>query len=305
MITTIAVPLDGTPISLAALPLARAEAQAHGARLVLLRVVPEADAPHDPLLKTIQADLTMTAIDLAGNGVTVEVACARVEHALDVPAAIVREAHASGADLLIMAEAIAPAAEALTGESVVAAVLALSDLPVLLVRTRGWAAATLRPGAAVLVEVDGTPAARTALVTASMIARITRGEVTILRVQVPERASGMAGYDDYAELADAQTYVDAQVRALRAAGITTRGLAQFGAGPATVAAIARRVSAGMVVMSMPTHDGPVCTACHRDAEAIAQALACPVVFAWQPHIQPGAFAGAAGVSPGTFAGQQA
>jgi nucleotide-binding universal stress UspA family protein len=202
-----------------------------------------------------------------------------------------------------MAEAVAPAAEALTGEPVVAAVLSLSDLPVLLVRTRDWAGATLRPGSAVLVEVDGTPAARTALVTASTIARITRGEVTILRVQVPERASGMAGYDDYAELADAQTYVDTQIRALRAAGITTRGMAQFGAGPATVAAIARRLNAGMVVMSMPTHDGPVCTACHRDAEAIAQALACPVVFTWQPDLRPGAFTGAASKSPGAIASQ--
>jgi nucleotide-binding universal stress UspA family protein len=305
MIATIAVPLDGTPISLAALPLARAEAQAHGARLVLLRVVPAAEAPADPLLKEAQAELALTALSLAGNGVLVEVVCVRVGQPADVAAAILREARASQADLLIMAEAAAPTTEALAGDAVAAAVLAQSELPVLLVRVRDWADAAWRPGASVLVEVDGTPAARAALVTAATIARITHGEVTVLRVLVPARASGLAGYEEYADLADARTYVETQVNALRATGITIRGLAQFGDGPATVAAVARRLNAGMVVMSMPTHEGPICTACQRDAETIAQALACPVVFAWQPPARPGIFADAASGPAGTFARRHA
>lgn len=58
MITTLAVPRDGTPLSLAALALAR---------LALLRVAPAAEAPGDPLLTVAQTDLPLTVIKLAGN----------------------------------------------------------------------------------------------------------------------------------------------------------------------------------------------------------------------------------------------
>jgi nucleotide-binding universal stress UspA family protein len=273
MLTTIVVPLDGTPLSLAALPLARVQAQAHGARLVLLRVVPATAAPDDPLLKQVETDLPLTAVTLAGNGVLVEVVCARAGRAEDLPAAILREAHACRADLLVIA---APADQA--GDPVTDVVLAESDLPVLLVRATRWTAAALQPRMLLLVAVDGTPADRAALTAAAMCARVTQSELTVLRV-VLTRAGDLARYADFAALSDARTSVAAQVRRLRAAGICSQRLAQFGVGPS---AVAQRLNAGLVILGMPTHGGPVCGAWSRDAVTIAQPLAGPVIYADQP-----------------------
>src|SRR4051794_38712001 len=96
MFSTVLVPLDGTPLANAALPLARTVAQACGSTITMLRVVQPDDAVHSE--QAIDG-LRRIANELAGADVQVTSVVIEAETAAD---AILEQIGARSVDLVIM-----------------------------------------------------------------------------------------------------------------------------------------------------------------------------------------------------------
>jgi len=160
---TILVPLDGSPESNAALPLARVLAGGTNASIVLLRVV----AHHDPetLLAATDA-LQKLASECAGSGVNV-VTSVRTGHAAEEILSEIQVRHASMA--VMRTHGRSGIERAILG-SVAEQVLAHSPVPVVLMRPGEREPTRLRR---LLVPVDGSPGGGLALDTAASLACAT------------------------------------------------------------------------------------------------------------------------------------
>lgn len=189
MYRTVLVPLDGSPLSERALPLAATLARRANARLVLVRA---AWVPHIMDLESVQAEvkcvkdaedyLAAIAAPLIRSGLTVETG---------VPFAaagegILMEANLRQADIIIMSTHGRSGLSRLIYGSVAEAVLTDSPVPVLLIHATTDNPVTLgdieQPE--ILVPLDGSPFSESVLPHAKEMARLFHGALVLLRVVV-------------------------------------------------------------------------------------------------------------------------
>lgn len=190
MFTKILVPLDGSPLGERALPIAASIAQSVNASLLLVRAVwtrnmtPGLDSGETYLSAVQEAEAYLEAVARRlGAGVQVEV----VAPPAPAPLGILQVAEQDKADLIVMTTHGRSGLSRWVYGSVAEAVLSRSRVPVLLVRTNALATASHRPAAGaerprLLVPLDGSAFAETAIAPAAELARAFDWTVTLLRV---------------------------------------------------------------------------------------------------------------------------
>jgi nucleotide-binding universal stress UspA family protein len=242
------VPLDGSALSAAALPYARAYARAGGHRVVLLHAVAVADARalHGPVALRVAraragreavdeaAALDAAAADLARAGVDAE-----VRIVADEPAAAIRDAAGGAVAAIVMATHGRGGLGRWLYGSVADAVLRGVPAPVLLVPPTApgqWPDDRVRRA---LVPLDGSAHAAAVLPYARAFARAFGAEVVLLRVVPPGSPEATA----------ARRELGPPARALAAAGVEVHRSVRRGPVAPTIAAAARRLPADAVAMA--------------------------------------------------------
>ncbi len=197
-IKRILVPLDGSPQSESVLPYLRGLAAHVHAQLVLLSCAPagmKSGVPEQAYLERLAAPLRKHGLD---------VVCA-VQH--NEPAAgIVAASQQYETDIIAISTNARPLGEKDVIGTVVRDVLTSRAEPVLILREEDGAAArdSWTPPAAVVVGLDGSALAATALPHAEALARAFGAEIVLVRALLPpDSLSGAARYygavDDFAE----------------------------------------------------------------------------------------------------------
>jgi nucleotide-binding universal stress UspA family protein len=249
---TILVALDGSPLAERALPFARAVARGAGARLVLVRAVPPATVAPAPGSAGDEAAayLERIALLVTGHG-AVEVAVPAGEPA----AAILAHGRARGADLLVLATHGRSGLGRWLYGSVADAVLRHAETPVLLVPATCTAAWQGAGAGRVVVPLDGSHEALTAIAPARALAAALGSRMLLLRVVEPPSGAlyrqpirGQLFQPEVA-LAGARRYLRGVAATLLpgAEGVDVRAAA--GPAAATIAAVAREADAGVVAMA--------------------------------------------------------
>jgi nucleotide-binding universal stress UspA family protein len=215
-LSTILVPLDGSPLAEQALPVAERLAQAVSGRLVLVRAVqvftfPGVDARDAQVAASAEAQeyLESHASRLTASGLAVEIAVPYGEAATE----ILDEISIRNADLIVMAtHGRAGVGRWLYG-SVADEILRRAPLPVMLVPPGSAHALPGDRPPHILVPLDGSEVAEAALTPASELAVRLGAEVVLLRVVslptygVYAVAGEYPPFDQNAEMMDAQRYV--------------------------------------------------------------------------------------------------
>jgi nucleotide-binding universal stress UspA family protein len=172
----ILLPLDGSRLAEAALPVGRALAAAAGATLVLLHVLERNATPQvhgeRHLTETGEAEryLAHVADDLAAAGLAVE-RHAHADPVGDVAASIAIHADAHAIDLIVLCTHGAGGIRGALWGSIAQQVVQRSACPVLLVRAGAPGGdAPFRPST-IMVSLDGTVAAEAAVAPAAALAR--------------------------------------------------------------------------------------------------------------------------------------
>jgi nucleotide-binding universal stress UspA family protein len=284
MFSRILVPLDGTPQSNAALPVARTIARATGGAMTLLRVLPESALSTDDTHATPVAHaLERVAPELAEPGVQVN-SVVRVGAVVEQ---ILEQSHTQAADLIVMRTHGRVGLERALLGSVTQGVLAASQAPVLLLRPGGRHISHIHT---LLVPIDGSPGGAVALGTALELARATGASLQLLEVAVPTPLYGYAAYEyggiseidparDKEALSSAGTYVASMVARLRAAGVTVDGDARMEPDVAgTIVAVAEEKSADLIVMSTEALTGAARALLGSTADAVVRCSHCPVLL---------------------------
>ena len=216
MLSTLLVPLDGSPLAERALPLAEDLARRANGRLILTRAV-EGDASDAPDTRQsadlTEADTYLHAIagKLAASGLSAQYTTPFG----DIDEQIATEAENRGADLIVMATHGRNGLSRLFSASVAEEVLHHTTRPIMFIRADDDAttpAAPLPTGARVLVPLDGTPFSEAALEPALELARLLEGSVVLLSVITPPPPPAMS------ELGfAAAAYIDFDLEAARRA----------------------------------------------------------------------------------------
>ncbi len=256
MFKRLLVPLDGTPESVTALPLARTIGVDTDATLTLFRAVPAGEQGGALALDHARRYLAGVTTYLVGTNAD-HVASA-VRQGEDIATTIVAQASASASDLIVMATHARHGLARVAHESVAMQVLRLSPLPLLLVAPGEVGEPRLRT---ILAPVDGTPAGESALESVVALAQASGAEIVLLRIVAPTPVNGYdpllgdyAGADvrldfDRADLLGAQHYVDECVGRLRAFGVKAQGFAAFGGASDAILEYAERIDADLIAMS--------------------------------------------------------
>lgn len=196
MLSTLIVPLDGLPLAEQALPYAEALARRAGSRLVLTRAV-DGDASDEPNEREraaqgeAEAYLRTIAEALATRGLTANIATPRG----DAAERIVAESEERGADMIVMATHGRDGLARLFSGSVAEEVLHKTSRPVMFIRAEGGAARADEPFPAhprVLVPLDGSLFAESALQLGHDLARLLEGELVLLSVITPPPPPAMS-----------------------------------------------------------------------------------------------------------------
>ncbi|MGN6696571.1 MAG: universal stress protein [Thermomicrobiales bacterium] len=275
MFGTLIVPVDGTPTSEAALPVAAELAHATGAALVLVRVTDTGDTPEQAMAHAYLARLAASDV-LRGLAVTSSVRQGEPAAAID---ALARDA---GADLIVMAtHGRAGLARALLG-SVTEQALAHSSVPVVVLRAGAQA---LAPLTTILVPVDATPGSMAALAVASTLAGATGARLALVQVVPPlarwGRGWGIAlGWEEEVR-ETAQQALDSLAARLRQQGRVADGYARVGAIAPTIAALAAETSADLIVMGTHAFTGPKRALLGSIADEVVRKAAQPVLLVRQ------------------------
>lgn len=217
MITTLLVPLDGSTLAERALPYATALARAVRGRILLLHVTSAHHLSEEPL-----AALHQAAARLRAEGLAVEPRVYHVEE--DVACAICEAARDWGVDLLVMSTHGHGLRRWPYG-SVAEQALQRGEVPILLITPhcdRQWPAD--RP-LRILVPLDGSALAETALVPACELASALGAEVRLLRVveladeTLASAADALEAAEREAARLEARQYLAALASGLRAGGL--------------------------------------------------------------------------------------
>jgi nucleotide-binding universal stress UspA family protein len=285
MFKTIVVPLDGTPQSNVALPLARLLAHASRGRLVLVRVVDSVTLSPDERveqqclalkqLKLIANELHPAGIDAevrvsTGDAASEILAVAEVEHA----DALIVATHTTGLDRLV-------------DNSTTGRLVARSNLPVFVVRPGGRRVTGLRT---VLAAVDGSPGGAQALDEAVALARLTGAALVLVRVipapehfgfdPVLEKTLGVTPrpHADARALEIAEDYVNDVSRRLRAHGIEATPRVMVGVPAERIVVAAQQVDADLIVMSTHGYQVPLRTLLGSVADEVVRHAGRPVLL---------------------------
>ncbi len=277
MFNKILVPLDGTPESAVALPLARTVARATGGEIVLVQVVPSTPGTAREA-EGARAYLERIVHELAADGPPVTTAVP----AGDAATEILHEVSSRAVDLVVMAtHGRVGLGRALLG-SVAERVLARSPVPVFMLRPGGHRVERLQR---LLVPVDGTPGSALAISVARALALETKAELVLSQVVVPlpRFAEGVYIDPDWEEdtrLA-AQRYVDQLAGALRKVGVTAEGRAKIGQVAPALAALADEADVDAIVMSTHALTGAIRSFLGSVADEVVRTARRPVLLVRQ------------------------
>lgn len=214
MFKTILVPLDGSAMAEQALPHALHIAGAGKATVVLVRAAPfphRAGTPQSTLRVTVRdAEEYLAAVvkrlDIQGIAVRTE-----VMHT-DPVRAITFTAHMVGADLIVMSTHVRSGIGRVLLGSVADAIIAGTDLPIMLLHAGGQVAAPGSPTFRhILVPLDGSRAAETTLTLLHELPLAADTEITLLRAAPATVAGSIVTGEETAllehELREAETYL--------------------------------------------------------------------------------------------------
>jgi nucleotide-binding universal stress UspA family protein len=281
MFANILVPLDGTPQSNTALPLARLVAKATGGTISLLRVIKPSEGPS---AASVLEDVERIAKELAAAEVPVNSA---VREGQETAREILDEIQRRSIELVIMCTRGRGGLERAVLGSVTQDVLANSRVPVMLLRPGGRRITRIGK---LLVPVDGSPGGTLALSLAARIGQETGASIQLLEVAMPVSAwmpggdayAGMAYYDpawDDEALAAAQSYLDSLVARLRTANIAAEGTARQAMVVAeAIVSAADAADADLIVMSTRALTGPARALLGSTADAVIRTARCPVLL---------------------------
>jgi nucleotide-binding universal stress UspA family protein len=280
MFDRILVPLDGSPQSATALPLARKLAKACHSQIKLIRVAaaPEAREEATRFLASVASELK------TGDDVDVE---SEVRSGVDVAPHILWAASEFQAHLIVMATHGRSGVQRAVMGSVAESIVAESPIPVLLVRPGGHRTTSVRT---LLVPVDGTPGGALALGSAIGLSRATGARIILIQVAVPiplwmysaEFGTRMAmpvdpAWDDDA-LSSAQGYVDLLARRLRDTGIEVEGHARIGDVVPTIDSLADEIDADLIVIATHGRVGAARAVLGSTADALVRTARRPVLL---------------------------
>jgi nucleotide-binding universal stress UspA family protein len=251
MFHSILVPLDGSPESATALPLARTVARVTGGQLHLLTVLPsDAVNVEDAASVYLQGTAALVCDPHLAVHTSVRVG--------EAASGIVAYARRHANDLIVMATRAAGPRSMMALTSVAREVVAQSPCPVLVSRREDYQPTHIRT---LLVPIDGSPGGSLALAAACALARAAHGRIALLDVVVPVPAEALAalpgmtvgGFVDPAweDLAytSAHGYVEGIARRLQACGIVAEAHVGTGDIPTQILRCATEIEADVVVMS--------------------------------------------------------
>lgn len=263
MFSTILVPVDGSPMSERALPVATRLAQQPGARLVLVRAAPEVK---DAYLEASAMEPALRATHLAREQATAELATltdrlrseglsvdGRVWYE-EAAEAILDAAREGPADLIVMSTHGRSGLGRWVYGSVADRVVRCADVPVLLIPAAGEPAWPGDHPVRVAVSLDGSSLAEAALAPASALADALDAELLLLRCVELQNYAYVDAYpyvqfDLEAELADARGYLEAIGGDLRARGKEVALHVQTGNPALMIGALAAEQGAAAIVMA--------------------------------------------------------
>ena len=245
--TTILVPLDGSPLAERALAYAVTLTRKIKGHLVLLRVVTT-----DEATKQIESDLSSAAAKVAADAGLAGVDILTSEG--DAGPAIVDAARSFPRCLIVMSTHGRSGIGRWIYGSVADEVIRTTDVPVVLVSTacqRLWSAE--RPFR-ILVPLDGSPLAETALTLARDLADDIGANLILLRAVAPlvfayADAYVYAAYDPDLLIEEAERYLKQMVEALQSEGRTVQSRCEYDFPASAIADIARQEDVDLVVMA--------------------------------------------------------
>jgi nucleotide-binding universal stress UspA family protein len=276
------VPLDGSPLSAAVLPIATLLARTDSARVTLLGVVAdEGSAELGRTLTTAAAPLRAAGLDVATtirSGESVE--------------QIVRVAGECSVDLILMATHGRTGLTRSVLGSVADGVMHGCRSPLLLLHPNDHPVTRLRT---ILVPVDGTPGGAVALVTAAPLARASRAKLVLARATTPlplwlyDTTLGLNTgplinpmWDEDARFA-AETYAEGLAARLRSAGWIAEGRGVSGEPGAALVHLADELDADLIVMSTAALTGPIRSVLGSVAGDVVRQSRRPVLLVRRTH----------------------
>jgi nucleotide-binding universal stress UspA family protein len=268
MYHTILVPLDGSTFSERALPMATTLAHTMSAQMILVRaasasVFPGAD-PTEAQCQAVdeaQAYLSTLASGLSVQGLSVEVAVPYE----DAAEGILLEIDLHSADLVVMCTHGRSGLGRWIYGSVAEQVLARSPAPVLLVHPSGEVA-TLGPEpaqASMLVPLDGSAFAETALPYAAALALVFGGTLLLVRAVTPPVTPssypglGLVQKSSEEEQREAKTYLEEVAQRLRSDGLSVQTVVREGWPADIIAYLGATLGPRMIVMATHGRTGVV------------------------------------------------
>ncbi len=288
MFTRILVPLDGTPESNAALPVARTVAQVTGATVVLVRIIDpdplELRGVQD-LLTEARGQLSAIASELGSAGLQVEI----VASYGSVAEEILQRIHVEAADLVILRTHHRAGLEPALLGRIAESVLNNTSVPILMVRPGAARMTSIRN---LLVPVDGSPGGAMAIGSAVSLARAIGAELHLVQVVVPlymqpgSETLGLSYADpawaDDAALASARQYVDTIASRVRTTGVSVAGEAHLGEIAPKIVEVARAQATDLIVMSTHGLTGLPRAVLGSVADNVVRTADCPVLLIHRP-----------------------
>jgi nucleotide-binding universal stress UspA family protein len=299
MFKNILVPLDGSPVSEAALPSARALAARTGGRLILVRAAhvqrPMADGVNQQRAITeAEKYLSAQAKELATYGFEVETG---LPFGGSAASWILEEIDLRHADMVIMATHDRIGPDRWIHGSVAEAVVGHADVPVLLIRPTHAAQLAERVTGerpVLVVPLDGSVLAEGALPWAREFAATFAGHIVLVGV-VPQPgdldavSGGVMSYvgDDHKRLqAEAEDYLNGIASQLTADGLSVAVAVRSGNPAQQIAATASEHTAAAVVMASHGRTGIVRSILGSVAGETLHHSPCPVMLIAPATLRP-------------------
>ena len=286
MFRTLLVPINGSPPSSTAVPLAAILGRATGAEVLLLHVLEPGAGSEERALAVKH---------LAGVADELEASQLRAQTLVsqgDPAAQILQAAHEHHADLILMVTHGRTGWQRARLGSVTERVLRDSPVPVIALRSNGRA---LREIGTLLVPMDVSPGSALALNLARALAKAATARLVLARVIL---ALGEAGArylepgQDGEQAQQAHRDFERLTASLQAAGVAAEARVAVGPVAATLVAVAADVEADLIVMCTHALTGPVRSLVGSVADEVIRTAGRPVLLIRQglgrsPGRQPG------------------
>ena len=300
MLKNVLVPLDGSPLSEAALAYAEAIAARTHSTVTLVRAArvrsPLGDAAIDQQRAIMDAEayLNSKTETLTSRGIEVQLG---VPYGGSIASWIVEESDLRSADLVVMATHDRVGPDRWVHGSIAEQVVNRSATPVLLVHGRDAFALAQRfsaPTPTLLVPLDGSDLGEAALPVANELARTMGAKVVLLGV-VPRPGQLVAGQgtvvtyvaSDHADLeAQAWAYLEASVGRAAHGGVNVETMLRYGEPATEIAALAAELGVAAVVMATHGRTGFVRSILGSVAGGVLHHSECPVLLIRPSELRP-------------------